>query len=99
MYIANLLCSFAVLAQPTIDASSPARINEGDEVRRLICSNNNFNGLVDTLMWVYPDGTTLTSTLLPSFTARREVAGDYKCVVTGSNQERVRVFTLIVQCK
>ena len=97
--ITNLLFSFVVLAQPSFDRLSPARINEGELVPRVICFNNNFNQLVDTLIWVHPNGITLTSILLPLFTARREAARDYKCVMTGSNQERVVVFTLIVQCK
>ena len=97
--VCSFLCSFAVLAQPSIDTSSLVNIMEGEEVPRVICTSNNFNELVDTLLWVYPDGTTLDRSLLPAFPARREATGDYKCVVTGSNQERVIMFTLIVQCK
>ena len=91
--------SYIVLAQPTLDRPSPARVIENEVVPRVICSNSNFNELVDTLFWQYLDGTTLASTLLPSFTATRGSAGDYKCIIRGSNQEKFSVFTLIVQCK
>ena len=100
LIIIKLLFFLIVLAPPTLDRSlATRRIFEHEMIPRVICSNSNFNQLVDILVWQYPNGTTLTSTLLPSFTATRGSTGDYKCIIRGSNQERFIGFTIIVQCK